>query len=119
MTQQWEYSVGMRDGNYIVLRDGLATTGRFSTMRKARDEIDRLCAIDAERQRVFGERMADLLTLNLAYSAAEVREFDDWETAWGWFHDQPQDVKDRIYNAAQRLKANAAVANGVSENNRA
>lgn len=105
MAQQHDYSVGMRDGTYMVLRDGLATTGRFSTMQQARDEIDRLCAIDDERQQVFGERMADLLIRNLASSAAEVPEFDDWQTAWDWFYAQPQDVKDRIYKAAERLKA--------------
>jgi hypothetical protein len=37
-----------------------------------------------------------------------VPEFDDWETAWAWFYEQPQDVQERIDRAAQQLKAAAA-----------
>lgn len=99
----------------MVLRDGVATSGRFTTTQQARGEIDRLCAIDEDSQRAFGERMADLLTRNLAYSAAGVREFDDWATAWGWYYEQPQDVQRRIGSAAQQLKAKAATAQGVAK----
>ncbi|CAN7771539.1 hypothetical protein [Caballeronia sp. LjRoot31] len=55
------------------------------------------------------------MTRNLAYSAAGVREFDDWATAWGWYYEQPQDVQRRIGSAAQQLKAKAATAQGVAK----
>lgn len=107
MRSDHEYTVGMRDGRYAVLRDGVATAGRFTSIQQARAEMDRLCAIDEDRQRAFGERMADLVTRNLAYTVDGVPEFDDWETAWAWFYEQPQDVQERIDSAAQRLKATA------------
>ena len=108
MMPDHEYTVGMRDGRYAVFRDGVATSGRFALIQQARAEIDRLFAIDEERQRAFGERMTDVVTRNLAYGADGVADFDDWETAWGWFHEQPQDVQERIDRAAQQLKAAAA-----------
>lgn len=102
-----QYTVGMRDGRYVVLRDGVMTSGRFASIQQARAEMDRLCAIDEDRRRAFGERMADLVTRNLAYTVDGVPEFDDWETAWAWFYEQPQDVRERIDRAAQELKAAA------------
>ncbi|MEM5461363.1 hypothetical protein VSR69_42330 [Paraburkholderia phytofirmans] len=105
-----EYTVGMREGRYTVLRDGVAVLGRFTSIQQARAEIDRLCAIDEARQRAFGERMSDLIIRNLAYTVDGVPDFDDWETAWAWFYEQPQDVQKRIYSAAEQLKATTSSA---------
>lgn len=107
-----EYAIGMREGRYAVLRDGVAVPGRFTSIQQARAEIDRLCAIDEGRQRAFGERMTDLVIRNLAYTAAGVQDFDDWETAWAWFHEQPQDVRERICSAAEQLKMTTSSAQG-------
>lgn len=107
-----EYTVGMRDGRYAVLRDGVATSGRFGLIQQARAEIDRLFAIDEERERAFGERMTDVVTRNLAYGADGVPDFDDWGTAWAWFHEQPQDVQQRICMAAEEIKVTPPLVTG-------
>ncbi|UEP38283.1 hypothetical protein LL998_20195 [Burkholderia ambifaria] len=105
MMADHQYTIGMRDGRYVVLRDGVMTSGRFTLIQEARVEMDRLGVIDDDRRRAFGERMADLVMRNLAYTVDGVPEFDDWETAWAWFYEQPQDVRERIDRAAQELKA--------------
>lgn len=33
MMADHEYTIGMRDGRYVVLRDGVTTSGRFASIQ--------------------------------------------------------------------------------------